>query len=108
MGMDLSVLDIVNSEEPNGSLGVVNINTKEKGKRKMECRIEPLEAFTPADFEKMDLKSPDPTELAKRLEACDSVVTKDGDWKYDKVPSDLVQEILAFLWNASNSESDKR
>ena len=43
-------------------------------------------------------KSDAPTakELADRLDACESHV-KDGDWKYDKVPADLVRDLLDHL-----------
>ena len=40
-----------------------------------------------------------PGELADRLDECWSYVTKDGDWEYDRVPSDLVQDLLAYLRN---------
>ena len=43
-------------------------------------------------------KSDAPTakELADRLDACESHV-KNGDWKYDKVPADLVRDLLDHL-----------
>lgn len=43
--------------------------------------------------------SDEPTawQLHEMLRDCDSKVTKDGEWKYDKVPSNLVEDLLFFL-----------
>lgn len=42
-------------------------------------------------------------DLLERLLDCSSYVYA-GDWKYDRVPSDLVQDLLCYL--ASNMEKD--
>ena len=52
-----------------------------------ELADEPIQGFCAEDAKK----------LADRLINCPSCVTSDGDWKYDRVPSDLVQDILFFL-----------
>ena len=52
-----------------------------------ELADEPIQGFGAEDAKK----------LADRLIDCQSCVTSDGDWKYDRVPSDLVQDILFFL-----------
>ena len=36
-------------------------------------------------------------QLHEMLRSCDSKVTKDGVWKYDKVPSELIRNLLFFL-----------
>ena len=64
-----------------------------------------LETFTAAELDEMDFESPSASELADRLEMCCSVVTKDGEWKYDRVPSDLVQDLLDFLHRLAKEDS---
>ena len=44
------------------------------------------------------------TELRNRLEACEShVLNETGEWKWDRVPSDLVMDLLGFLASLSAS-----
>lgn len=45
--------------------------------------------------------------LIKGLENARSCVTKDGEWKYDRVPSGLVTELLDFLRGLQDTESEK-
>ena len=52
-----------------------------------------------SDLAIIELEDVRPGDLADRLDECESYVTKDGDWKYDRVPSDLVQDLLAYLRN---------
>lgn len=51
-----------------------------------------------SDLALIESEDDNPGMLADRLDVCCSV-TKDGDWIYDRVPSDLVKDLLAYLRN---------
>jgi len=51
-----------------------------------------------SDLALIEFDDDKPGTLADRLDLCCSV-TNDGEWLYDRVPSDLVQDLLAYLRN---------
>lgn len=56
-----------------------------------------LETFSAADLAEEEFQLPSASQLANRLEACESHVTTQGQWDYDKVPADLIKDLMDFL-----------
>lgn len=59
--------------------------------------VEDEDTFAAADLLNKEFPAQDPKTLADRLDMCGSYVTKDGDWKYDRVPVELVMDLLQYL-----------
>ena len=94
----MTIAHIISDERKMNPLCVFAESVEEQPRTEKDSfDFETVTAAELADEPIQGLDAEDAKKLADRLRDCQSYVTSDGDWKYDRVPSDLVQDILFFL-----------